>query len=186
MDVQQRAKAATQVMVDQVMVGKYAEVIEMMNPDYLKKTATQKRITVTKLKEQLAKQLETIGKNGVTLDATITRAPKGAFEVDYGFEEEIINGKKVKVANYRSWMVFIPTVTDLQVLDNHQESPTLKRYRKFGFQVAISPKKGEKWTFIGGSGVNALELRKLFPYLPKTDKEFDFPVRKIVERPAKK
>jgi hypothetical protein len=65
-----------------------------MNPDYLKVIARPfggpKR-----LKAQYLKQMKEMGQNGVTFQAAITRRADIAFEVDYGFEDLLVDGKKV-------------------------------------------------------------------------------------------
>ena len=39
----------------------------------------------------------------------------------------------------------------------------------------------ESYTFVNGNGMNALQLRKIFKFLPKEDKEFQFPEVKVEE-----
>ena len=137
--------------------------------------------TVPAVKADRVAKMQAIGQQGVTVDAMITLNPKSAFEVDYGFEDRVVDGKRVKVADYRSWLVFVPTVMDISVVDNKVQPPKMRRFRKWGFEVAISKKNDEDWTFVSGDGMNALELRKLFKFLPQKDKDLNFPVRKIEE-----
>jgi hypothetical protein len=181
MEVQLRAKDAVQVMVNKTLQQDFVAVAEMMNPEYLKILARTNQKTVNQIKAQAVQTLRGIGTGGVSLEAMITLAPQGAFEVDYGFEDKIVNGEKVKVAGYRSWMVFIPTVVDFSGLDEKAQPPRVRTIRQWSFQVAISKKDKEAWTFISGDSVNALELRKLFKFLPQEDKQYNFPVRKLEE-----
>ncbi|YCM44096.1 hypothetical protein V2O64_22570 [Verrucomicrobiaceae bacterium 227] len=181
MDVQLRAKAAVQAQVEKTLQGDFKGVVEKMNPDHLKILAREMKVPVANVKARKVAQLQAIGQQGVVLEAMITLPPAGAFEVDYGFEDRIVDGKPVKVAGYRSWMVFIPTVMDISAMDRAAQPPRMRTIRKWSFEVAISRKKEEEWTFVNGDVVNALELRKLFKFLPQKDSAFNFPVKKAEE-----
>ena len=43
------------------------------------------------------------------------------------------------------------------------------------FQIAISPKRKENWTFIDGATVKPIQLRKVFPFLPQDAAKLKFP-----------
>lgn len=182
MDVKERAQAAVQVVVNQTIRGDFKAALDSMNPEFLNMIARPfggpKR-----LKAQYLKQMKEMGANGVTFQAAITRRADSAFEVDYGFEDLLVDGQKVigpdgkpkQVARYRKWMVFVPTVKDFQYLDKAKNPAELRRFRKWDFEIAISPKGQENWTFVNGNGMNALQLRKVFKFLPKEDKDYQFP-----------
>ena len=185
MDVKERAQAAVQVVMDKTVRGDFKAALDSMNPDFVKVTSRAVG-GPAKYKAGLLKMMQEMGQNGITFQAAITQAVDIAFEVDYGLENKVVNGKQVQVAGYRSWMVFVPTVKDFQVLDKEAQPAQLRKFRKWGFEVAISPKKDEKWTFINGDNINALQLRQLFPFLPKEDKDLKFPAKKVEERTKKK
>lgn len=192
MEVKQRAQKAVQAVVDKTIRGDFKAALDSMNPDFVR-VLSRPYGGPKKYKAGLLKQMEDMGKNGITFEAAITQPADIAFEVDYGFENQIVDGnvvmgkdgKPVQIARYRSWMVFVPTVKDFQYLDKSVQPARLRKFRKWDFEVAISPKRNENWTFINGSSVNALQLRKLFPYLPKEDKKLQFPVVKAEERKKK-
>jgi len=184
-EVKQRAKAAVQVVMDKTLRGDHQAAIDAMNPDFVK-VAARGAGGVKKYKANLLKAMKAMGPNGVNLQAAITRAADIAFEVDYGFKKEVVNGKEVQVAGYQSWMVYVPTVTEFTILDKEAEPAKLRTFQKWSFEIAISPKENENWTFINGSNINALQLRQLFPFLPKEDKDLKFPAKKIEERKKKK
>jgi len=181
MDVQERAQSAVQAQVDKTLKGDFEGVVDKMNPEYLKVLSREARIPVEGVKAKKLLQLQGIAQQGVTIEAMITLPPAGAFEVDFGLVKDLVNGEAVNEAAYRKWMVFIPTVMDISAMDRAAQPPRMRTIRKWGFEVAISPKDGEDWTFVNGEGVNALELRKLFKFLPQQDKAFNFPVRKVEE-----
>ncbi|MCX8238971.1 MAG: hypothetical protein OSB05_09140 [Akkermansiaceae bacterium] len=189
MEVKQRAQKAVQVVVDKTIRGDFKAALDSMNPKFVN-VLSRPYGGPKKYKAGLLKQIEDMGKNGVTFEAAITQPADTAFEVDYGFENQMVDGqvvmgkdgKPVQIACYRSWMVFVPTVKDFQYLDKSSEPHKLRKFRKWDFEVAISLKKNENWTFINGSSVNALQLRTLFHFLPKEDKKLQFPVVKAEER----
>lgn len=182
MEVKERAQAAVQKIVDETVRGNFKAALDSMNPDFVK-VISRPYGGPEKYKAALMDQMNEMGQNGLVFQAAITRRADIAFEVDYGFEPHIVNGEPVigkdgkvqQIARYRSWMVFVPTVKDFQYLDKSTEPAKLRKFRKWDFEVAISPKKDENWTLINGSSVNALQLRKLFKFLPKDDKSFQFP-----------
>ena len=188
MEVKQRAQKAVQGVMDKTIRGDFKAALDSMNPEFLK-IAGRPYGGAEKYKAGLLRQMQDMGKNGVTLMAAITQPADIAFEVDYGFENKLVNGKPVmgangkpvQVARYRSWMVFVPTVTDFQYLDKETQPEKLRKFRKWNFEVAIAKKKDEEWTFVNGSSINALQLRKLFPFLPKEDKDLRFPAIKVEE-----
>jgi len=180
-EVQVRARQAVQAQVDQTLRGDFAGVVEKTNPEYLKVLSRALKKSIPAVKADRVAKMKEISKQGVTVDAMITLSPKSSFEVDYGFEDRVVDGQRVKVADYRSWLVFVPTVMDISVVDQTSEPPKMRRFRKWGFEAAISKKNNESWSFVSGDGLNALELRKLFKFLPQNDKDLNFPVRKIEE-----
>jgi hypothetical protein len=80
------------------------------------------------------------------------------------------NGKKVEKMIYKQWLLLIPTVTEYRITQPGKggELPKFLVITSSGFQVAISDKDKNDWTFIDGSGVTVPELRRLFITLPDT------------------
>lgn len=181
MEVQMRAKDATQTMVDKTLRGDFAAVVERTYPEYLKFRAREKRRSVPQIKADMVNNLKKIGQGGVVLNAMITLKPQSAFEVDYGVEKQVVNGEEVQVGVYRKWMVFVPTVVDISAMDHDLNPPRMRTFRKWDFEVVIADKEQENWTFITGSSANAMELRKYFKFLPPNDRDLHFPERKIEE-----
>ena len=181
MEVQNRAKDAVQDQVAKTLKGDFKGVVDKMNPDHLKILAREAKVPVNVLKAQKLRQLQGVAQQGVTIEAMITLPPSGAFEVDFGLVGQVVNGEAVNGAAYRQWMVFIPTVMDVSAMDLAAEPPRMRTVRKWSFEVAISPKDKDDWTFVNGDGVNALELRKLFKFLPQQDAAYNFPKRDAEE-----
>jgi hypothetical protein len=88
-----------------------------------------------------------------------------AFEVVAGKKVEVIDGVQVEKLRYTKWMVLVPTVTKFRALI--KGDPLAVIIESTGFQVAITEKGKEDWTFIDGSAVSVSELRSLFGNLPQ-------------------
>jgi hypothetical protein len=181
-DVMERARMAVQKLVDQVVRGNYEATLETMHPEFVK-AISRPYGGPEKYKASMLKMMQQMGGNGIAIQAIITQAPETALEVDFGMQDVLVDGKPVLGADgkpkregaYRSWMVFVPTVMDVFITDKQAQPPVMKKVRKWNFQVAISPKREENWTFISGSSINPLLLRKIFPFLPKDEDSFQFP-----------
>lgn len=124
-----------------------------------------------------------MGGNGIAIQAGITRKPDVAMEVDWGLRDVLVNGKPVMGPDgkpeqefaFRQWMVFVPTVMDVFINNPEAQPPVMEKWRTTSFQIAISPKRNENWTFIDGARVEPIQLRKIFPFLPKEAKVLKFP-----------
>jgi len=66
---------------------------------------------------------------------------------------------------YTKWLVLGPTVTRFRAMI--EGDPVAVNIESTGFQVAISDKGSDEWTFIDGSAVSVNDLRSLFITLPK-------------------
>jgi hypothetical protein len=101
MEVKERAQAAVQEVVNKTIRGDFQAALDSMNPEYLKVIARPfggpKR-----LKAQYLKQMKEMGQNGVTFQAAITRRADIAFEVDYGFEDFLVDGEKVMGGRWKA------------------------------------------------------------------------------------
>jgi hypothetical protein len=94
-------------------------------------------------------------------------SPKGqarAYEVYPGKVVEVVDGKEVERLRYTKWLVLVPTVTRFRT--HIKGDPIAVIIESTGFQVAVTDKGKEDWTFIDGSGVSVNELRSLFVNLP--------------------
>jgi hypothetical protein len=60
--------------------------------------------------------------------------------------------------------VLIPTATKFRIIRPGQTRPIV--IESIGFQVAISDKGKNDWSFIDGSGLTVNELRSIFVTLP--------------------
>jgi hypothetical protein len=163
-DVVASAIAAVAELGDAVVLGHYKVAVERMNPSWKERTA--KRIGGMK---ELEKQLEGVAQQMVQQGINIISfKPQGqprSFEVGPGRKVEKVKGAEVENLVFNKWLVLIPTVTQFRIIRQGQARPTV--IDSIGFQVAISDKGKNDWTFIDGAGLTVNELRSLFVTLPQ-------------------
>lgn len=157
------AVAAVDDLGKQIVVGKFQAGIDRMNPQWKERTAA--RIGGVAV---LEKQLEEVARQMVAQGVSILSfEPKGAprsFEVGPGKKVETINGQSVESLIYTKWMVMVPTSTKFRIFPKSQPKPLF--IESISYQVAISDKGKNDWTFIDGSNLTLSELRKLYINLP--------------------
>ncbi len=158
------AIAAVAELGDAVVLGHYKVAVERMNPSWKERTA--KRIGGM---EELEKQLEGVAQQMVQQGINIISfKPQGqprSFEVAPGRKVEKVKGTEVENLVFHKWLVLIPTVTQFRIIRQGQARPTV--IDSIGFQVAISDKGKNDWTFIDGAGLTVNELRSIFVTLPQ-------------------
>jgi hypothetical protein len=142
-----------------VVLGEHKVAIDKMYPQWKERIA--KRAGGL---EKLEKDLDGIGammaRNGLSIISFKTVGePKS---------HEVWPGKGSTEANpiYTKWLLLIPTVTQLRVMDRTGERPQTRTINSYGFQVAIADKADLDWTFINGSDVKVSDLRSMFTSLP--------------------
>lgn len=168
-EVTASAVAAVKAMGDQVVLGRHQEAIKRMYPQW-KESVAKREGGMAKLEAKLAGIVRQMNEQGVQV---LSFRPDGiptAYEVGPGKEVVEENGKKVEKMIYKQWLLLIPTVTEYRITKPGQggELPKFLVITSGGFQVAISDKDKNDWTFIDGSGVTVPELRRLFITLPDT------------------
>ena len=152
---------------NEVVLGRYQVAVERMNSDWKERTAARLG-GVEVLEKRLAGVAQQMVQQGVSM---ISFAPQGlprSYEVGPGKKVETVAGEEVESLIFTKWLVMIPTVTKFRVMRQGEKPVVIERT---GFQVAISDKGADDWTFIDGSGLTINDLRSLYVTLPK-DLEF--------------
>jgi hypothetical protein len=156
------ASAAVASLGDEVVLGRYQVAVERMNPRWKERVA--KRMGGM---EALEKQLSDVGKQMVQQGVSmISFRPQGApqsFEVGPGKKVEKVNGQEVETLVFNQWLVLIPTLTKFRIIRQNEKPLVIE---SVGFQVAVSDKSKNDWTFIDGSGLSVNDLRSLYGTLP--------------------
>lgn len=158
-EVVRSALGAVEDLGKQVVMGNHQAAIERMYPQWKERMAKRKG-GMAKLEEELSGIGETLARNGITIISfKVTGEPK-VYEVFPDGNAE----QAGEAMSYSKWLLLIPTATRLRMLPPNERKPRVMD--SFGFQVAISEKGENDWTFINGSDVSVSDLRSLFLTLP--------------------
>ncbi|MGJ8634061.1 MAG: hypothetical protein ACSHX7_09080 [Luteolibacter sp.] len=148
----------------EVVLGRYQVAVDRMYPQWKEREA--KRVGGM---EKLEKQLEEVPKEmlrrGISVTNFTSAGQAKAFEVSPGKTVITVDGQQVERLRYTKWMILVPTVTNFRILLEGNPKPVVIENK--GFQVAISDKGANSWSFIDGSSLTINDLRKLFGNLPQ-------------------
>jgi len=163
-DVVNSAVAAVSKLGDEVVLGRYQAAIERMNPAWKERTAARMG-DMAKLEKQLADVAAQMVRQGISM---ISFKPQGqplTYQVSPGKKIIKENGKEVERLVFTKWLVLVPTVTRFRIMREGEPRPLVIECT--GYQVAISDKGANDWTFIDGAGLKPADLRGLFITLPQ-------------------
>jgi hypothetical protein len=162
------AVSAVAQLGDEVVLGRYQVAVDRMNPLWKERTA--KRLGGMKeLDKQLAGVARQMVQQGISMISFKPQGQPSSFEVGPGKKVEMVAGEEVESLIFTKWLVLIPTTTTFRII--RQGDPKPKIIESIGFQVAVSDKDKNEWTFIDGSGLTVNDLRMLYSTLPQ-DLEF--------------
>lgn len=147
----------------EVVMGRYQAAVDRMYPQWKERTAA-KMGGMEKLQQQLDGVAAQMLQQGISITDFTPQGQPRAFEVHPGKKVEVIDGKEIERLRYTKWLVLVPTVTKFRALI--KGDPIAVIIESTGFQVAISDKDKDDWTFIDGSAVSVNDLRSLFGNLP--------------------
>jgi hypothetical protein len=148
----------------EVVMGRYQVAVDLMYPQWKERTA--KRMGgMEKIQEQLDGVAKQMLQQGISITDFQPEGQARAYEVHSGKKVEVIDGKEIEKLRYTKWMVLVPTVTKFRALI--KGDPIAVIIESKSFQVAISDKGKDDWTFIDGSAVSVSDLRSLFVNLPQ-------------------
>lgn len=158
------AVAAVEDLGDAVVLGHFQVAVERMNPQWKERTA--KRMGgMDELEKQLSAVAQQMVQQGISM---ISFKPQGlptSYEIAPGRKVEKVNGEEVESLIFNKWLILIPTVTKFRIIRPGEPKPYI--IESTGFQVAISDKNKNDWTFIDGAGLTVNDLRSLFVTLPQ-------------------
>jgi len=167
-EVQSPAVAAVNELGKHVVLGRFQVAIDRMYPQW-KEQLSKRAGGMDKLQEQLAGAGKDMAAQGIQILSFRAVDIPTAYEVDAGKEIVQQNGKPVETMIFKKWLLLIPTVTEFRFTPPAKpgELPKARVVVSKGFQVAISEKGKNDWTFIDGSGIRVSDLRRLFFTLPE-------------------
>jgi hypothetical protein len=167
-DVVASAVRATAQLGDEVVLGRHQVALDRMNPLWKERTAKQ-RGGMKELNKHLAGVARQMVQSGVSMISFKPQGQPSSFEVSPGKKVEKVAGEEVESLIFTKWLVLIPTVTTFRII--REGDPKPKIIESIGFQIAVSDKAKNDWSFIDGSGLTVNDLRMLYPTLPQ-DLEF--------------
>ncbi len=156
--------AAVANLGDEVVMGRYQVAVERMNPLWKERTANRMG-GMKKLEEQLSGVARQMVQQGISMISFKPQGEPRSFEVGPGKKVEMVNGVGVEKLIFTKWLVLIPTATKFRIIRKGDTKPLV--IESIGFQVAISEKDKNDWSFIDGSGLTVNDLRGLFGTLPQ-------------------
>ncbi len=163
-DVVASAVAAVSKLGDEVVLGRFQVAVDRMNPAWKERTA--KRMGgMAKLDEQLAGVARQMVQQGISMISFKPTGQPRSFEVSPGRKVHTVNGAEVEQLIFNRWLVLVPTETKFRIMREGEPKPLV--IDSTGFQVAVSDKGKNDWTFIDGSGLTVNDLRSLFATLPQ-------------------
>jgi hypothetical protein len=171
-EVAASAVAAVRQLGAEVVQGRYKVAVDRMYPQWKDRTARQLG-GMDKLEAKMTEASREMTRQGVSMVSFQPAGESQVFEVWPGKKRQTANGKTGEIFVYTKWLVIIPTVTRFNIIRDHQNQVIESR----GFQVAISDKGTNDWTFIDGASLTVRELRSLFLTLPE-----DFKLPEIERR----
>jgi len=176
-DVVAAAVGAVEKLGGEVTRGNYAVAIERMNPLWKERLAKQTPGGMAEVVKQIEGAAKRMTQEGVSIISSIPRGTPRSFEVGPGTKVETVNGEKVELQIFTKWLVFVPTLTQYRLFLEKDPKPVV--IEKIGFQVAVSDKGKNDWSFIDGTGLTLNTLRRLYVTLPR-----DLELPPIEERKA--
>jgi hypothetical protein len=161
------AVAAVTKLGEEVVLGRYKVAVDRMNPQWKERTAKQMG-GMEKLEKQLDGVAAQMVQQGISM---ISFKPQGqplVHQVAPGRKVVRENGVDVEKLVHTKWMVLVPTATRFRIMRKVDGQPARSHIiESAGFQVAVSDKGANDWTFIDGSRLSVSDLRGLFGTLPQ-------------------
>jgi hypothetical protein len=157
------AKKAVADLGKEVVLGRYHVAGERMYPTWKERMAMRMG-GMDKLQAQLESVPKLMLQQGISITDFSPAGQARAYEVSPGKMTQIVDGKPIERLRYTKWLVLVPTVTKFRT--HIKGDPMAVIIESTGFQIAVTDKGKEDWTFIDGAGVSVNELRSLFVNLP--------------------
>lgn len=162
----------------EVTRGNYKAAIDRMNPQWMERWAKRTPGGAEAIQKKIEGVSKRMAQEGVSIVSSVPQGTPRSFEVGPGKRLEKVAGEPdVEVLIFTKWLVLVPTLTKYRLMLKDNPKPVF--IEKFGFQVAVSDKGKNDWTFIDGSDLTVNSLRALYVTLPQ-----DMELPPISERQA--
>lgn len=158
------AVAAVAKLGDEVVLGRYQAAIERMNPMWKERTAARMG-GMEALEKQLSGVAAEMVRQGISMISFKPQGQPRTHQVSPAKKTVRENGRDVERLVFTKWLVLVPTVTKFRIIREGNPRPLV--IESTSYQVAISDKGANDWTFIDGAGLRPADLRALFITLPQ-------------------
>ena len=158
------AVAAVAKLGDEVVLGRYQAAVDRMNPMW-KDRAAKRMGGMAALEKQLDGVAAQMVQQGISMISFKPQGQPRPYEVSPGKKVVREQGADVEKLVYTKWLVLVPTVTKFRMIREGIPKPLV--IESISYQVAISDKGKNDWTFIDGSGLKPADLRGIFITLPQ-------------------
>lgn len=158
------AVAAVAKLGDEVVLGRYQAAIERMNPIWKERIAARMG-GMEALEKQLSGVAAEMVRQGISMISFKPQGQPQTYQVSPAKKRASENGREVERLAFSKWLVTVPTVTRFRIIREGDPRPLV--IESTGYQVAISDKGRNNWTFIDGAGLSPADLRGLFITLPQ-------------------
>lgn len=149
-----------------VVQGKYHVALERMNPKEKERLAKQVG-GLEALQQKLDSVPAAMVSQGVRMLSCKPEGQPRAYGVEPKPTQIREQGRTVTRMVHSQWLVLVPTVTKFRVLHRIENEPDRwVEIESQSFQVAVSDRDKEDWTFIDGAGLTVGRLRNLYVTLP--------------------
>ncbi len=160
------AVAAVAKLGDEVVLGHYQVAVARMNPLWKERTAKRGDGMETP-EQQAAGVAAAMVRQGISMIAFKPQGQPRCYEVAPNTKIVKENGANVTKFMFTKWLVLVPTATKFRILHGADgQPPKVITIESISYQVAISDKDRNDWTFIDGSQLKPSDLRGMFATLP--------------------
>jgi hypothetical protein len=163
-EVTASAVAAVGKLGDEVVLGRYQVAVDRMNPLW-KKRAAERMGGMEALEKQLSGVAAQMVQQGISMISFKPQGQPKVYQVTPGKKVVKEGGANVEKLVYTKWLVMVPTVTKFRIMREGVPKPLV--IESISYQVAVSDKGKNDWTFIDGAGLKPADLRGLFITLPQ-------------------
>jgi hypothetical protein len=163
-EVEASAVAAVAKLGDEVVLGRYQTAIDRMNPVWKERTAARMG-GMAELEKKLAGVAAEMVRQGISMISFKPQGKPRIYQVSPRKSTIKVGGKDVERLVFTQWLVLVPTETKFRIMREGEPRPLI--IESTGYQVAVSDKGANNWTFIDGAGLKPADLRGIYITLPQ-------------------
>jgi hypothetical protein len=166
-------KTAVQVLGNEVLRSNFSYAVENMYPRW--RTRQAKRMgSEQKMLETFSKAGEQMQEMGITIDSFTALDPQKAYHVHPKMRDGV---KQISSSDDLHYEVLVLVPTRMKMSFMMQGQPK-RSFMRESFQIAVAREGSNQWTFIDGATIRVVDLRSMFPLLPRN---LELPEKRDIE-----